>query len=71
MSATPLTRLPLMSLVWLEGRLSTTVVRWPCRSMRKMRDPTLLPVYGPMGGGTVQSFVVGAGPVPPTPPSAT
>src|SRR5215472_3286348 len=71
MSATPLTRLPKAGLVWLEGRLSATVVRFPSRSILEMREPTGLPVYGPTGGGTVQSSVGGAGLVPPTPPSAT
>src|SRR5438552_14725121 len=69
-SATPLIRLPSIGLVWLEGRLSTTVVRVPSEPILEMREPVLLPVYGPTSGITcVQLPAVEL--VPPTPPSAT
>ena len=44
MSATPLVRLPDCMLVWLEGSVSVTVLRWPCLSMREIRPPVSLPV---------------------------
>src|SRR4029450_7156614 len=70
-SATPLTRLPSAALVWLDGRLSTKVVRFPALSILEMREPVALPEYGPTGGTTTQSGSAGGGLAPPTPPSAT
>ncbi len=37
-SATPLTRLPKAGVVWLEGRLSATVVRTPAGLILEMRE---------------------------------
>ena len=39
-------------LVWLEGRLSTTVVRTPLRSILEIPRRSGCPVYGPIGGTT-------------------
>jgi hypothetical protein len=39
MSATPLISEPNAGLVWLEGMLSTKVVRTPYASIFEMRDP--------------------------------
>src|SRR4029077_8966182 len=64
--ATPLIRLPESALVWLDGKLSTTVVRKPRGLILEMRAPVTLPVYGPTAGTTTQ-----AGVTPPVPPSAT
>src|SRR5262245_46571906 len=70
-SATPLTRFPSAALVWLDGRLSTKVVRLPLLSILEIREPVSLPVYGPTGGITTQSGSAGGGFAPPIPPSAT
>src|SRR4029453_12232147 len=70
-SATPLTRLPSTALVWLDGRLSTKVVRLPSLSILEIREPVVRPEYGPTGGLTTQSGSSGGGLAPPTPPSAT
>ena len=37
---TPLTRLPLAGLVWLEGSAFTTVVTTPCGLIFEMRPPS-------------------------------
>src|SRR5437763_16311261 len=70
MSAAPLVRLPVVALVWLEGRLSTAVVRTPLASILEMREPGTLPVYGPTGGMTCsqQRSVESAPPIPPSAP---
>src|SRR2546423_13185007 len=68
-SATPLTRLPSATLVWLEGRWSTITVRRPVRLTFEMWAVRPL-VYGPTGATTCVHWptVVVA---PPRPPSAT
>src|SRR5580700_2769705 len=71
-SATPLTRLPNAALVWLEGRLSATVVTTPWASTLEIRA-VKPPVYGPGPAGgpaaCLQNPTVER--VPPAPPSAT
>src|SRR5437868_1567238 len=68
-SATPLTRLPSATLVWLDGRLSAITVRTPVRLTFEMWAVRPL-VYGPTGATTCVHWptVVVA---PPRPPSAT
>src|SRR6185437_1666572 len=53
----------------LDGRLSATVVLTPFLSIIEMREPVLLPWYGPTGGTTCAHVVLKF--VPPTPASAT
>src|SRR6267154_5656025 len=67
-SATPLTKLPWLAIVWLEGKLSTTVVTFPSAPIFEIR-PVNPPVYGPTSGTWVHSPTVDS--VPPVPPSAT
>jgi uncharacterized membrane protein YedE/YeeE len=69
-SAAPLTSDPRLGLVWLLGSCVVTVVRTPWESMREMRPPVRLPVYGPTSGATCSHWPT-VELVPPTPPSAT
>ena len=50
-SATPLIRLPSAGLVWLDGRPSATVERFPWRSIFEIRA-VKSPLYGPTGSTT-------------------
>src|SRR6266567_3950914 len=68
-SATPLTKLPVAGEVWLEGKLSATVVRIPSGVILEIRD-VKSPVYGPTGGTTWSHNPI-LDNVPPAPPSAT
>src|SRR5438067_9554398 len=69
-SATPLIKPPTFGLVWLDGKLSTTVVRKPLGPILEMRAPVTLAVYGPTGG-TTWSQAPSVEFKPPVPPSAT
>src|SRR4051794_27343015 len=69
-SATPLIKPPTFGLVWLDGKLSTTVVRKPWGLILEMRAPVALAVYGPTGGTTC-SQAPSLEFNPPVPPSAT
>jgi hypothetical protein len=71
---TPLTRLPIAGLVWLEGRPDATVVTTPPRLTFEIRPPRtgslVLPVYGAAAPlAWVHTPTVEWS--PPRPPSAT
>src|ERR1051326_6096763 len=68
-SATPETRLPSAALVWLEGKLSATVVLTPWALIFEILPLVTLPRYGPAPWACSHNPTVET--VPPKPPSAT
>ena len=71
---TPLTRLPIAALVWLDGSPRTTVSTWPLGVTFEMRPPSaglpVLPVYGAAAPDACRQWPTVEW-WPPRPPSAT